>query len=350
MGKDYYAVLGVGRDSDQETIRKAYRKLALKWHPDRNLENKTEAEAKFKEISEAYEVLSDTQKKGIYDQFGEEGLKQGGGFGGGAGGPGGGAGFHDPRDIFESFFKMYNFGDDDDMGGFGGSGMKFNMGGSGSGGFGGFGGFPPGFGGFGSGGFGRGGPGGHPGQPVKDPPIERPFELTLEELYKGKTKKFSITKTITDDHGNQRKETKILEIDVKPGWKDGTKITFHNEGDVRPGHEPSDMVFIVKQKPHEFFERDKEHLIYKVSITLSQALRGIKLTIPHLDGSEKVVQINDRVIDPHYIHRISGAGMPKPKEPGSYGDLLVKFDIRFPTHPLSKEQKDLIKKALENCY
>jgi len=133
---------------------------------------------------------------------------------------------------------------------------------------------------------------------------------------------------------------------VKPGWRDGTKITFHNEGDVHPGREPADMIFVVKQKPHPFFERDREHLIYKAHIKLSQALRGVKLHIPHVDGTTKEISIVDRVIDPHYIHRVVGAGMPKPKEPGSYGDLLIKFDIQFPKK-LTKEQKDLVKKALD---
>ncbi len=103
MGKDYYAVLGVAKSATEEEIKKAYKKQALKWHPDRNPNNKTQAEEKFKELAEAYEVLSDKQKREIFDQYGEEGLKAGpppqgpegmggmpGGFGGFRGGPGGG--------------------------------------------------------------------------------------------------------------------------------------------------------------------------------------------------------------------------------------------------------------------
>eukprot|EP00051_Salpingoeca_urceolata_P002264 m.48570 g.48570 ORF g.48570 m.48570 type:complete len:406 (+) comp12012_c0_seq1:461-1678(+) len=100
MGKDYYDVLGVSRDADEAAIRKAYRKLAMKWHPDRNPDNQEAAEDKFKEVSEAYEVLSDPDKRKTYDQFGEDGIKGGGMGGGGGGGPG----FHDPRDIFAQFF------------------------------------------------------------------------------------------------------------------------------------------------------------------------------------------------------------------------------------------------------
>jgi len=184
--------------------------------------------------------------------------------------------------------------------------------------------------------------------PTKTPAIKREFELSLEDLYRGKLKKFNVTKTIHDEHGGVKKESKVLEINVQPGWKDGTKITFHNEGDVNPGSEPADMIFIVKQKPHQFFQRDRENLIYTATITLSQALRGVKLGIPHLDGATRDVTIRDRVIDPHYIHRVIGAGMPKPKEAGSYGDLLIKFDIKFPQN-LTKEQKELIKKALDGA-
>jgi len=252
-----------------------------------------------------------------------------------------GPGSPDPMDIFRQFFSGVGGGgfggfDDEDtpMGGMGGgipSGFSFRT--SGMPGMGGMSGMP------GMGGRGFGGR-------QKDPEIKREFEVSLEDLFKGKQKRFNVTKNITDDYGNTRQEQKILEVDVKPGYRDGTKITFHNEGDVRPGHDPADMVFIIKQKPHAIFTREKEHLIYKVPITLSQALRGVQIRIPHLDGTEKDVAIKDRIIDPNYVHRIVGAGMPKPKEPGQFGDLLLKFLISFPKS-LTKEQKDLIKKAFE---
>jgi len=346
MGKDYYAILGVSKDASEEDIKKAYKKNALKWHPDRNLNNKEEAEAKFKEIAEAYEVLNDPQKRKLYDQFGEEGLK-GRGIPGGAGGAdfsdyGGGFQFHDPMDLFKQFFGGGGMGgmDDSGFGGMaggmpfgGGKGFKFSSSG-----------FP---GGFSSSGF----PGGEAGgfHSSKDPPVMRDLELSLDELYRGVQKKFNVSRKVTDERGSTRKETKTLEINVKPGWKSGTKITFHNEGDVRPGTEPADLIFVIKETPHQYFERDRENLIYKSNITLSQALRGVKLTIPHLDRNTREVTICDKVIDPNYIHRIPGAGMPKPKEPGSYGDLLLKFNITFPT-TLNKEQKELIKRALDGAY
>ena len=109
MGKDYYKILGVNRNASDDELKKAYRKQALKWHPDRNKDNKKEAEEKFKDISEAYEVLSDKDKRSVYDQFGEEGLKNG--YAGGSGGSPFGSNF-DPRDLFSQIFGSSNpFGD-----------------------------------------------------------------------------------------------------------------------------------------------------------------------------------------------------------------------------------------------
>jgi len=353
MGKDYYQILGVSRDVDEDAIKAAYKKLALKWHPDRNLNNKEEAERRFKEVAEAYEVLSDKDKRAVFDRYGEDGLKAG--MGGGPSGPGGSpfgaggmpagfsfGGFSDPNDLFShifgSSFRSGRFGggggmpggsdgadfEDEDAGGFGSS----------------FGGMP--------GMFGRSTAGFGARRPRKDEATSRDVPLTLEELYQGVDKKFNITKTIYDAHGGARQEKKTLELDVQPGWKDGTKVTFHSEGDVRPGVEPGDLIFVIREKPHSFFKREKANLIYTATITLGQALRGVKLTVPLLSGEPKEVVIKDRAIDPHYIHIVNGAGMPLPREAGQYGDLLIKFNIQFPSHPLDERQKDLIKEAFQD--
>jgi len=126
-------------------------------------------------------------------------------------------------------------------------------------------------------------------------------------------------------------------------------VTFHNEGDVRPGIEPADMIFVIKEQPHAYFKRERENLYYTAKINLSQALRGVKIGIPHLDGNTRQVVIQDRVIDTNYEHRIPGAGMPIPKQPGSYGDLIIKFDIKFPKS-LTQDQKDQVKKILEGSF
>ncbi|KIY95179.1 putative DnaJ subfamily B member 6 [Monoraphidium neglectum] len=224
MGKDYYAILGVSKGSDENELKKAYRKLAMKWHPDKNPDDRAAAEAKFKDVSEAYEVLSDPQKREIFDRHGEEGLKNGG-FGGGGGGGGGGAHFgRSPEELFAEIFGG--------MGGMGGNPFGFGgpmgaMGGMGGDPFGGMGGMGGPFGGMG----GMGGMGGRPQGPRKDPPIEVKLACTLEELYSGTTKKMKINRQTSNGRAEE-----ILEIHIRPGWKKGTKITFPEKAPLAMPH------------------------------------------------------------------------------------------------------------------
>ena len=379
MGKDYYKILGVPHDATDEQLKKAYKKLALKWHPDRNKDNEKEATAKFQEIGEAYDVLSDPRKRQIYDQLGEEGLKAGmdgaaagGGFPGGGGGfpggfqstgpngtrfyfsGGGPGGFRNANDIFREFFGSSNpfanfsSGDEDDV--------DMDNDGAGYGGRGGMhGGMPGGFAGM----FGGGMPGGFPGAaaagggaggrrrgPAQDRPVVTELPISLEDLYKGVTKKLKITRTVHSTDGTAREESKVFTIDVKPGWKDGTKITFEGEGDVYPGRKPADIIFVIREKPNQFYKRNGNDLVYDIPINLCQALTGIKLTLPHPSGEEVVVNIKD-IISPNNAHRvIAGKGMPISKAPGSYGDIVVNFQISFPT-TLTDHQKKKVKEALE---
>ena len=310
-------------------------------------------------------MLADSQKKKIYDQFGEEGLKggvptggEGGGFpGGGAGGfrPGGTT-FHftpgNAEDIFAQFFGgMGGMG-----GGMGGMGRGMGgMGGGGMGGMGGMGGFPRG--GFGqqAGGmdmddedyggiFGGGGARRRPAGPKKQPPIKRKFACTLEELYTGTTKKMKITKTLMDESGKRVNAEKILTINVKPGWKTGTKITFPDEGDEAPGIVPSDIIFVLEEKQHPYFTREGDNLLYTANITLSQALTGVNIELPTLDGRRLKFAIRD-VISPGFVKISSGEGMPLQKDPSIKGDLMIKFNIKFPTS-LNEEQRKKVKEAL----
>jgi len=186
MGKDYYKVLGVDKNTSPEEIKKAYRKLALKWHPDRNPNNKEEAESKFKDIGEAYSVLSDARKKQIYDQLGEEGLKgQASGF------SGGGFSFGNAEDIFKQFFGNEN--PFDSLGGGGKRGQFQFSGFPGMGGMGGMGGFGD-LGGFSFGGMGNDNHNMQDTQPKQSPPTETTLSLTLEELYHGIVKKMRISR------------------------------------------------------------------------------------------------------------------------------------------------------------
>lgn len=345
MGKDFYDILGVPKTADLDAIKSAYKKLALKWHPDRNQDRKEEAEAKFKEIGEAYGVLSDPQKKEIYDKYGEEGLKSGAQFGGdaGFGGPGGAytftsTGGGDPYKIFEEFFRGMG-----GMGGMGG-GSRRSRGGMNSG-------LHPGMDFFSSMGMGGGmggmhfdddmmGGGSHQAQ---DAVID--LNLTLDELATGVTKKLRINRTITDNKGQTRKESQQVEVVIKPGYKEGTKIRFAGYGDSSPGV-TQDVVFVVKQKPHQFYTREGDNLKHTFDVTLDQALLGVKLTLPPVGGGEPIVVTLRDPISPSYTHVISGAGMPNSKT-GRKGDMKLSFNIKFPTK-ITPEQKEQLKPLLKS--
>jgi len=362
MGKDYYSILGVKKGATDEELKRAYRKLALKYHPDKN--KAAGAEEKFKEIGEAYDVLSDPKKKQVYDQFGEEGLK---GSGNGGGGPGGHShpGFSDggftytyhgdPRATFSQFFGTSNpfemFMNGGVPGGrpaggvegmdIDGIGLEDLLGG--------FGGHP-----------GRGGGpqrsytfngsdmGGHHGPKqnrVQDTTIEKEIHVTLEDISKGVDKKMKISRRVFDDMGNSKAEEKILTVNVKPGWKSGTKITFAKEGDKIPGKIPADIAFVIRDKPHPLYARDGSNIIYTHKLNLRDALCGSVIEIPTLDGRKQGLNLMDEVIKPNTVKKLQGYGLPFPKEPSRKGDLIVKFDIQFPDR-LSGAAKDVLSDIL----
>ena len=352
MGKDYYGILGIQKNATEDQIKKAYKKLALKWHPDRNPNNTKEAEQKFKEIGEAVEVLTDKKKREIYDMYGEEGLKgmPEGGNGGGGGNPfnfsggmpqgakfsfhsNGPAGFSDPSDIFAQFFgarspfsSEFHFDDDDDMrGGFGGMGGMPNMGGMGG---------MPNMGGS----FGRRGP-------KKPPAAQVELWVSLEDMYKGITKKLKVTtKQQTSRGGPINQNEQIIEVAIKPGWKDGTKITYEGKGDHFYGQEPADLIFVVRQKPHETFKRDGNNLLYTAKLSLKEALVKPVIIVPTLDGRKLKVTM-DKPVTPTFTHTLHGEGMPNQKNPSQRGNMNISFDIRFPTQ-LTPEQKSALEKIL----
>lgn len=311
MGVDYYKILQVDKNAKDDDLKKAYRKLAMKWHPDKNPNNKKEAEAKFKQISEAYEVLSDSQKRAIYDQYGEEGLKgQVPPPDAAAGGPGGATFFQTGEGPnvfrFNPRFSSSLFGDD-----------IFSS-------------------------FGEGRP--MSTGPRKAPPVERTLPCSLEELYKGTTKKMKISREIADASGKTLPVEEILTIDIKPGWKKGTKITFPEKGNEEPNVVPADLVFIIDEKPHSVFTRDGNDLVINQKISLAEALTGYTVHLTTLDGRKLTIPINN-VIHPNYEEVVPREGMPITKDPSKRGNLRIKFNITFPTR-LTAEQKTGIKKLL----
>lgn len=349
MGKDYYDILGIEKGASEDDIKKAYRKQALRYHPDKN--KSPGAEDKFKEIAEAYDVLSDPKKKDIYDRYGEDGLKGGGPSSGGGPGNFSYTFQGDPHVIFEQFFGGRNpFGqffpnggmdenmDTDDPF------ARFGMGASGMGGFPGS--FNSNMGGMGGiGGLGR--MGGHSSVVKKpqDPPVVHDLRVTLEEILSGCTKKMKISrKRLNPDRRSVRTEDKILEVQIKKGWKEGTKITFPKEGDETPTNIPADVVFVLKDKPHPIFKRDGSDILYTAKISLRDALCGCTIDAPTLGGRTVTVTTTD-IVQPGMKRRISGEGLPYPKRPGRRGDLIVEYEVKFPER-LSQSARDTIAQVL----
>lgn len=352
MGKDYYKILGLSKGASEEDIKKAYRKMALKYHPDKN--KSADAEEKFKLVAEAYEVLSDKKKRDIYDQYGEEGLK------GGVPGAGGGDGTHftytfsgDPRATFQQFFgtndpfsHFFNIGvdghgpqnvfedmdvdDDPFINILGGSGPR--MGGGTRRAFS----FNP-----------HDATRPHESKARhQDPAVTRDLYVSLEEAMKGVTKKMKITRNVLAADGRStRREEKILTIEVKPGWKEGTKITFEKEGDQSPGKIPADITFVIRDKPHPLFKRDGANLVYTSKVPLRDALCGTRVSVPTLTGQQVTLNFSNEVIKPQTTKRLQGYGLPYPKDPTRKGDIIVHFDIQFPTN-LTESAKEILSEVL----
>jgi len=357
-----YEVLGLTKDASSGQLKKAYFQLAKELHPDKN-PNNPEALQKFQEVSHAYEVLSDPEKRNVYDEYGEEGLQ---------GGPS-----MDASSIFEQMFGGGIFGD------------------------------------FGFGGGGGGGRGGRRG-PQRGEDIAFNLGVTLKDLYNGCVKKLKVKKKVicekcsgkgtkgsagakecsgcngqgikiirrqigpgmvqqmqthcSDCGGkgevidkkdrcngcNGKKTTddeKVIEVFVDKGMSEGQRITFSGEGDQAPGITPGDIVVILKLKQDDtIFERSGEDLIMAKKINLLESLIGFEFTINHLDDRVVVIKTKPgEVTTPGQVRVIPNEGMPRHKNPFIKGNLYIKFNIEFPaSFSLNPSQIEHLEKALPN--
>ncbi|KAH9613960.1 hypothetical protein KSS87_001967 [Heliosperma pusillum] len=339
MGADYYKILKVSRTSGEEELKRSYKKLAMRWHPDKHPSGTQQvAEAKFKQICEAYDVLSDPTKRQIYDLYGEDALKYD------VSSPSATAsrrrhgGPRDADDIFDDFLNGFgNDGDyneinhkinkDDNVHGGKGNSRKSsgtttnnnnnnnNINNNND-----------------------------SNKKSKAAAIENKLGCSLEELYKGSKRKMVISRIVPDESGKPSTVEEVLAIDIKPGWKRGTKITFPEKGNQEPGLLPGDLIFVIDEKPHATFKRDGNDLIFNKKISLVEALTGKTLNLTTLDGRNLTIEVSD-VVKPGHEVVISGEGMPISKGPKTKGNLRIKFDVKFPSR-LSVDQKADIKRAL----
>jgi len=345
--QDYYETLGVSRDADEKALKSAFRKQAMKFHPDRNPDDAA-AEAKFKEIGEAYEALKDPQKRAAYDRFGHAAFENGGGqgpFGGGAG-PFGGGGV---GDIFEDIFgEMMGGGRRSSGGRARGADLRYNM------------------------------------------------DVTLEEAFSGKTAEIEVPSSVTCDtcsgsgakpgtqpstcgtcggvgqvrasqgffsiqrtcptcqgrgevisdpcspcSGSGRVEqVKTLSVNVPAGIEDGTRIRLANEGEAGTrGGPQGDLYIFLTIKPHEFFQRDGADIYCRVPISMTTAALGGDFQVGTIDGSQARVKVPEGTQNGRQF-RLKGKGMPVLRSP-QVGDMYIQVAIETPSN-LTKRQRELL--------
>lgn len=341
--RDYYEILGVTRDADADSIKKAYRKLAMKYHPDQNPDDKA-AEQKFKELSEAYHVLSDQEKRGTYDQFGHAAFE--------GGGPSAGEG-----DFRSSFADVF----DDLFGEFVGGGRRGRQG------------------------------------PTRGADLRYNMEISLEDAYNGKQAKIRVPGTVACEtcsgsgaepgtkpqtcnacggagkvraqqgfftiertcptcqgagqviakpckacHGAGRtQKEKTLSVNIPAGVEDGTRIRLAGEGEAGArGAPPGDLYIFLGIKPHRIFQRDGMHVHCRVPIPMTTAALGGSIEVPTLAGTRARVSVPAGAQSGHQF-RLRGKGMPALRGSG-HGDMYIQVGVETPVN-LNKKQKELLK-------
>ena len=303
--KDYYKILGVNKNASQDEIKKAFRRLARKYHPDAN-PNDSKAEEKFKEIGEAYEVLKDSQKRSRYDQLGAN-WKQYSHAGAGRPGEGGrtytynfggrGFNFDDLGSGFSDFFETFFGRGSDDR----------------------FSGFDPGF----STQFDRG----TRTNMQKGQDMQSELSITLREAYSGTQRSLKL---------QREGKTRTVNVKIPEGIKDGGKIRVAGEGAKSPAGGPAgDLYLVINIAPHNFFTRKGDDLYCEVPVTIKEAFYGAKIDIPTFSG-KIMVKVPPKTQGGKTL-RLKGKGIPKLRSSG-FGDLYAKIKLILP-EKLNSEQK-----------
>jgi DnaJ-class molecular chaperone len=302
--KDYYATLGVTKAASEAEIKKAYRKLARKFHPDLNPGDKT-AEAKFKEVNEANEVLTDPEKRRKYDELGSnwKQYEQAGPQGPQA--PPGGGSYRTmtPEEMQEMF------------GGGGGNADPFSD----------F--FHTFFGGAGGGGGGRQA---RSTRPRRGRDVEHAVRLTLEEAFTGTVRRVSLTQT---------GQSRTVEVRIPAGVRDGSRVRSTGEGEAAPqGGTAGDLYLAVEIEPHARFERRDQDLYVRAAVPVTTAVLGGEVSVPTLSGSTLRLKIPERTAAGR-VFRLRGHGMPAVGRPAERGDLYATVDIQIPATVTDEERK-----------